>query len=114
METMDWIPEICYEDSEDGMTSHIPFIQVPDNRSMPTILFIFASTDTGESEPGPEGEDLPVTEIELHQYADMNTLRDKLSSDMYNTVRVSLGLEPLDTAVEKGKKITDAIRSKIL
>ena len=41
-----WIPEIFYEDVEDGLTSHIPFIQVPANEVMPGMLFIFESRDT--------------------------------------------------------------------
>ena len=79
----------------------------------PKILFIFESRETGEFEPGPEGEELPVTEIDLHQYADMNTLRDSLSTSLYNEVRVCLGLEPLDVAVKKGQEITDRIRTNL-
>ena len=54
-----WVPEICYEDSEGGLTSKIPFIHVPDDQSMPRMLFIFESHDTGEYEPGLEGEEIP-------------------------------------------------------
>ena len=54
-----------------------------------------------------------MTEIDLHQYADMNTLRDTLSTDLYNQVRVALGLEPLDEAIKKGQAITDKIRSNL-
>ncbi len=112
-DTMRWIPEIVYEEADDGLTSNIPFISVPDGQSMPKILFIFESRETGEFEPGPEGEELPVTEIDLHQYADMNTLRDTLSTDLYNQVRVALGLEPLDEAIKKGQAITEKIRSNL-
>ena len=59
-----WIPEICYEEVEDGLTSHIPFIQVPDGEEMPGMLFVFESRDTGEVEPGPEGEEMPAGEEE--------------------------------------------------
>ncbi|HIL27020.1 MAG TPA: hypothetical protein EYG21_06510 [Nitrospinaceae bacterium] len=108
-----WIPEIVYEEADDGLTSNIPFISVPPGQAMPKILFIFESSETGEFEPGPEGEELPVTEIDLHQYADMNTLRDTLSSTLYNEVRVCLGLEPLDVAVKKGQEITEKIRTNL-
>ena len=27
-----WIPEIMYEESEDGISSHIPFIMVPKDK----------------------------------------------------------------------------------
>ena len=45
-----WVPEIAYEEAEDGLTSSIPFIAVPQDEEMPKILFIFESRDTGEIE----------------------------------------------------------------
>ena len=107
-----WVPEIYYEETEEGVTSHIPFISVPAEESMPKILFMFESRETGEEEVGPNGEPLPIFDLDLHQYANMNTLRDNLPSETYDIVRQSLGLEKLSTAVEKGKKITDSIREK--
>ena len=44
---------------------------------MPNLLYIFEARETGEFEPGPEGEDLPVTEMDLHQYADLAVLKEK-------------------------------------
>jgi len=108
-----WIPEICYEEVEDGLSSHIPFIQIPENEAMPVMLFMFESRETGEIEPGPEGEDMPVVEMELHQYADMAVLKDKLSAVEYDKVRSVLGLEPLNAATQKGRDITARIRSKV-
>ncbi len=108
-----WIPEIFYEDVEDGLTSHIPFIQVPENEVMPGMLFIFESRDTGEFEPGPDGEDLPVTDLELHQYCNMSTLKTKLTTHEYDRVRAVLGLEPLKVASQKGSKITEKIRKSV-
>lgn len=110
----DWVPEIMYEEAYDeNITSHIPFIPVPNDREMPPLLYMFESRETGEYEPGPEGEELPVTEMELHQYADMAILKNRLSSESYDMVRVALGLEPMDTAVAKGKQITDNIRQRL-
>lgn len=105
-----WIPEIMYEESEDGMTSKIPFIQVPQEEKMPTLLFVFESRDTGEVEPGPEGEDLPVHDLDLHQYASMAILKEKLNWIEYDNVRFALGLEPLKTAAVKGSQITSNVR----
>ena len=105
-----WIPEIMYEESEDGLTSKIPFIQVPETEEMPRILFVFESRETGEFEPGPDGEEMPVTELDLHQYANMATLKEKLNWVEYDNVRYVLGLEPLKTAAMKGQKITSNIR----
>ena len=110
-----WIPEIMYEEASemDAVSSHIPFIPVPQGEEMPRILFVFESRETGEFEPGPEGEELPVTDFELHQYADMAVLKNKLPEDVFDQVRDALGLEPLKTAAEKGRAITAKVRSNM-
>ena len=108
-----WIPEICYEESDEGVSSNIPFINVPTNEIMPKVVFIFESKETGEFEPGDDGSDLPVYEMNLHQYADMQSLKEGLSPLDYDRVRKVLGLEPLLTAIEKGKKITDSVRTSL-
>lgn len=107
---MKWIPEIMYEESEDGISSKIPFVIVPKDEEMPKFLFIFESRETGELEMGSDGNPVPMLEMDLHQYADMNQLKENLDSTTYDTVRSALGLEPLVVAAEKGKKITDNIR----
>ncbi len=107
-----WVPEIYYEETEEGITSHIPFISVPPDESMPKVLFMFESRETGEQEVGPDGEPLPIFDLDLHQYGNMNTLRDNLSTELYDTVRRALGLEPLKQATEKGKALTNSIREK--
>ncbi len=111
--SMMWVPEICYEEVEDGMTSNIPFINVPDDKTMPGVIFIFESRETGEFEPGPEGEDLPVTELDLHQYANMSHLKERLPLSVFDQVRTALGLEPLKDATEKGQKITQNVRDNL-
>lgn len=108
-----WIPEIMYEENEGGFSSKIPFILVPQDQKMPQILFIFESRETGEFEPGPEGDDIPILEMDLHQYADMKVLKDNLPEDLYDQVRLCLGLEPLATATNAGKRITDNVRKNI-
>jgi len=110
---MRWVPEICYEEEGDGMTSHIPFIEVPTGEAMPAVLFIFETRETGEHEPGPDGEPMPIFDMDLHQYGDMNILRENLPQEIYDQVRQALGLEPLATAVPKGKKITEKIRNNV-
>jgi len=109
-----WVPEIMYEDSgEEGLTSQIPFIPVPEGEEMPKLVYIFESRETGEFEPGPEGEELPVTEMDLHQYADMHTLKTSLDLTTYNRVREALGLESMTEAISKGKSITNKIRRNL-
>ena len=108
-----WIPEIYYEETDEGITSHIPFISVPENEMMPNVLFMFESRETGEEVVGPGGEPMPIVDLDLHQYANMNVLRDNLPSSLYDTVRQVLGLEPLAQAIEKGQKITSDVREKV-
>ena len=90
-----WFPELMYEDDDSGQASKIPFIMVPNNEEMPKILFVFESRETGEFEPGSEGEEVPVVQWDLHQYADMVVLKDKLDTETFDKVRNALGLEPV-------------------
>ena len=79
-----WIPEIMYEESdEEGVSSNIPFVMVPVNESMPNLLYIFESRDTGQTEPNLEGDEVPVYEWDLHQYADMLQLKNKLDKKVH-------------------------------
>ena len=108
-----WVPEIFYEEEQDGLANNLPFVQVPNDKEMPGVLFIFASSETGEFEPGLSGEPVPIVDLELHQYANMNYLKEGLDERSYNIVRSVLGLEPIRDAVEKGKTVTENIRKKL-
>ena len=108
-----WIPEIMYEEAEDGISSNIPFIMVPKNEIMPVQLFIFENKITGEYEPGADGEMLPIHEMELYQYANMNYLKRNLPMELYDQVRLALGLKTMKDATSSGKKITEKIRKNI-
>jgi len=108
-----WIPEIMYEEGEEGLSSHIPFIPVPKDEEMPKVLFVFESRETGEFEPNEEGDPVPIIEMDLHQYADMLQLKEGLDKETYDKVRMCLGLEPLLSAALKGKKITNNVRNKL-
>jgi hypothetical protein len=103
-----------YEDTQDGSGSQIPFIMVPKEEEMPKLLYIFESNETGQYEPGLDGEEVPVYEWDLHQYADMKILKERLSPSIYDIVRSSLGLEPLAVAAAKGVSITERVRTNIL
>ena len=110
--TTSWIPEIMYEESDEG-SSNIPFIMVPKNETMPALLYMFESRATGEEEPGLDGNPVPIVEWDLHQYADMAILKENLTSAVYDKVREALGLESMTEAVKKGKKISDKIRGNV-
>ena len=107
-----WIPEIMYEEADEG-GSNIPFIMVPVNEEMPKLLYMFESRATGEKEPGLDGEPVPIVEWDLHQYADMAILKEKLTKYTYDKVRDALGLESMKSAVAKGKQISDKIRGNV-
>lgn len=105
-----WVPEIMYEEyEEDNISGGLPFIQVPNDKEMPDILFMFGSTETGEFEPDLEGQPQPIMEMELYQYANMHYLKETLNEDTYDQVRLALGLEPLNIAREKGMKTSEKI-----
>jgi len=108
-----WYPEIMYEEVEEGLSSKIPFIMVPPDEVMPSFLFIFESRETGEFEPGMDGEDLPVSELDLHQYASMAILKNQLNPADFDKVRDALGLEPLASAAAKGAKITSRVKETL-
>jgi len=108
-----WLPEIVYEEMEGGGTSKIPFIHVPDDVEDPPLLFIFLTRKTGDVEPGSEGEEVPVVDMTLHQFVDMQRLQERLPSDVFDQVRAAVGLEPRVDAARKGKGITSNIRARV-
>ena len=112
-ENRKWYPEIMYEETQDGISSKIPFIMVPKDENMPKLLFVFESRETGEYEPGPDGEELPIIEMDLYQYASMNVLKHSLTADLYDDVRVALGLETVSIATKKGINITNNVKKNI-
>ncbi len=113
MEKTSWFPEIMYEETEDGVSSKIPFVLVPKTETMPSLLYVFESRETGEFEPGIDGNPVPILEMDLHQYADMAVLKENLSHTEYDNVRFALGLDPIDVAAQAGRKITDSIKQNI-
>lgn len=100
-----WYPEIMYEEE-----SKIPFVPVPADQQMPSILFMFESRETGEHEPGHDGEPVPIVQMDLHQYANMAVLKERLPPWDFDNVREALGLEPLKIAAEKGREVTENVR----
>ena len=103
-----WIPEILYEEN-----SQIPFIQVPDGVSDPERIFIFLTRESGEFEPDSEGNELPIVDMVLRQFVDMEILKNRLTTEEYDRVRDVLGLESLKSAVEKGRKITLGVEKSV-
>lgn len=103
-----WIPEIMYEEN-----SVIPFIEVPEEQEDPSVLFIMINRKTGEYEPGYEGEEVPVYEMDLRQFVDMSILKKGLTVEEYDKVREILGFEPLKSASEKGRNILLNVKENV-
>lgn len=109
-----WIPEITYEqDDNDGQLGNLPLVHVPEGESMPQFLMIWEARDTGEFEPGPAGEEIPIVDWELRQYAQMETLKKNLSAEVYDDVRRALGLKPLAVATKEGQAISQKVRENV-
>lgn len=108
-----WIPSIEYESDESGEVSDLPFINVPMEHAMPSLLWFWEHRETGEFEVGPKGKELPIVERDLHQYVDMKKLYSFLSPEMYDKFRVTLGLKPLKVATKEGQQLTNKIKENI-
>lgn len=113
-----WIPEIVYEGDEEEQFGSLPMIHVPPSETMPNVLFIWEVQETGEFEPGLNGEEVPVIEMDLRQYVMMDSLKaavknGKLTLEDLNKVRTALGLKPLAEAVALGHQITQNVRDSV-
>ena len=84
-----WIPEIFYEEDNKGLTGGLPFINVPEDKSMPSCMFIC------EVRPVSEEDNEIEKEVIAHSLANMTVLKQKLDQETYNKVRAAIGLQPI-------------------
>jgi hypothetical protein len=108
------LPEILYESPAypGEETSPIPYIESSESNSMPVSIFIFEYFETGEIEPDERGKPAKIVEQIPHQYVDMVVLKEVLTSQQLDKVRVALGMKPLATAQKEGKITIDKIMAK--
>jgi hypothetical protein len=99
-----WIPEIFYQED-----SQVPFIEVPEEEEMPEKLYMFEYKKTGKYEPGPDGEDVPICDMDIHIYFQYKKAKEVLDKETLDKVRVAFGLETLDKAMEKGRRISASV-----
>ncbi len=102
-----WIPNIYYEEDAEGITRGFPFIEVPQDKDMPNCLFVYGmkTLDT-------KFEDEFEKEVSMFSYANMNVLKEKLSPEIYDIIRITLGLQPVHAAtVESDKIINNVIQN---
>ncbi|NIU01064.1 MAG: hypothetical protein GWN01_09105, partial [Nitrosopumilaceae archaeon] len=76
----------------------IPYIEVGKDEESYPVLFISEYRETGEFEIDPEHGSSPVVEMDIHAYVNMNTLKEKLTPDILDQVRVAIGMQPLQQA----------------
>jgi len=109
----DWIPDIVYEENESGETETIPLIDVPKEKKMPKSIPIWESRRTGKFEPGSQGQEVEIVERDLHLYIDMHFMKENLSPEDLDKVRVALGMKPLEEAKVAGAVITNKIKQNV-
>lgn len=96
--------EISYQEG-----SEIPFIEIPVGEKIPDKLFVWEFKHTGEVEPGPAGEDVPICDTDIHIYFNYGVAKEVLGPELLDKVRVAFGLESLEKATKKGKEITERV-----
>ena len=109
------IPLILYEEPSSQGDKGIPFpyIEVPKEGKMPPVLFIFEYRHTGEVEPDANGKEAAIVDQIPHKYIDMEFLKEKLTPELNDMVRVAVGMKPLKIAQEEGQKVLDKVFAKV-
>jgi hypothetical protein len=111
-----WVPNIYYEENDKGITGGLPFIDIPIGHSIPACLFICGAKDYRDlSQETKDNLDLEhlEKEITIHSYANMTVLKEKLSPELFDEVRIAIGLQPLQIALLEGAKKTLEIQKNI-
>lgn len=98
-----WVPEIMYEEKPDGFTQGFPFIEVPEEKSMPSALFICEVKQAEDD----------MKDLAMHMFANMSSLKSVLDEETYDKVRVALGLKPLKDAIKLGEEINKKVESNL-
>jgi len=94
-----WIPEIFYEETKEGLTRGLPFVNIPKDKAMPSGLFICEVRDAEDD----------MKDLAVHMFANMTVLKNQLDQESFDKVRFALGLESLKVATNKGEKITEEL-----
>lgn len=109
------LPVILYEEpsgkNDKGIS--MPYIEVQKGGQMPPMLFIFEYKHTGETEPDDRGREVAIVDQIPHKYVDMEYLKDRLSPELNDQIRVALGMKPLQVAKQEGQKILDKVMFQV-
>lgn len=85
-------PEILYEESHEGVSNGIPFMKIESEQSAPSALFIGSAHDSDEKNE--EGE--TIVDLVMHMYINASAIKEILSLEEYNKLRVGLGFQPVE------------------
>ena len=108
------IPTILYEEPRPVEPPNpIPYIDVPKDGKMPPVLFIFEYKQTGEFEPGPNGNPIEIIDQLPHKFLDMEFLKEKLPPHLNDMVRTLVGMKPLKEAQKEGQVILDKVHQNV-
>lgn len=109
------LPVILYEEpsGKNDRGISMPYIEVPKGGQMPPMLFIFEYKHTGEVEPDDRGREVAIVDQIPHKYVDMEYLKERLTPDLNDQIRVALGMKPLQVAKQEGQKIMDKVMFQV-
>lgn len=109
------LPVILYEEpsGKNDRGISMPYIEVPKGGQMPPMLFIFEYKHTGEVEPDERGREVAIVDQIPHKYVDMEYLKERLTPELNDQIRVALGMKPLQVAKQEGQKILDKVMFQV-
>ena len=81
-------PGIFYEESNEGLTNGIPFMEIEKQKSIPNVLFIGAVQDTDEQ----INENEVLKEVVIQSYFNSEAIKRAIDTEQYNKIKESLGL----------------------
>jgi hypothetical protein len=84
-------PEILYEETQDGVSNGIPFMQIDKDSGVPSALFIGTTHDSEEKNE--EGE--TIVDLVMHMYINASSISSILSPEEYEKLRIGLGFKPI-------------------
>ena len=109
------LPVILYEEpsGKNDRGISMPYIEVPKGGQMPPMLFIFEYKHTGETEPDDRGREVAIVDQIPHKYVDMEYLKERLTPELNDQIRIALGMKPLQVAKQEGQKILDKVMFQV-
>jgi len=104
------IPVIYYEEQKPGdPVNPIPYIEIGLKEDMPKVLFISEYKETGEFDIDTGVGSVPIVDMIIHKFVDLDHLQKVLKPKQFDKVRVALGMKPLKEAQRQGKPLLKKI-----